>query len=384
MEKKRQHIGIIGGGQLAQMMVPYARQLGFDITVLDPLPQAPAVLAGANHLRGGYEDREAIHTLAQQCDVITIELEHVSATTLQELHDEGVEVQPHPETILLIQNKRKQKEELAAHGVAVSPFRSVTSASDLETAATEWGYPLHLKQAFASYDGKGNRVIRSATEIEPAFAEFSRDTRGLFVEQNVPFHRELAIMVVKEKSGTLHLYPVVETVQKENICDVVRLPAHISPTEQQQIERLVAAALALLPGAGVFGIEMFQTEDGILLNEIAPRVHNSGHYTIEACNTSQFENHLRAITGMPIGSTAIRNTVQAAVMKNILGERLAPAQLGNLEGLKDHPDVYLHWYGKAEEKPGRKMGHITVLASTVAQAETLAEQVHNTITSSVQ
>ncbi len=384
MEKKRHHIGIIGGGQLAQMMVPYARQLGFDITVLDPLPQAPAVLAGATHLPGGYEDSEAIHTLAQQCDLITIELEHVSARTLQELHDEGVEIQPHPRAISLIQNKLKQKEVVSTHGVTVAPFRAVTSSADLTQAATDWGYPLHLKQSFASYDGKGNRVIRSASDIEPAFAEFSRDTRGLFVERDVPFTRELAVMVVKEKDGQVHFYPVVETVQQNNVCDVVRLPAALSAREQQQIETLVTSALHVLPGAGVFGIELFQTVEGILLNEIAPRVHNSGHYTIEACKTSQFENHLRAITGLPVGSTAIRPSVQAAVMKNILGVKVAPAQLGNLEILKHHPEVYLHWYGKTEEKPGRKMGHITVLAATVIAAEALAEEVRNTITISVQ
>jgi phosphoribosylaminoimidazole carboxylase PurK protein len=384
MEKKRYHIGIIGGGQLAQMMVPYARQLGFDITVLDPLPQAPAVLAGATHLPGRYEDSKAIRTLAHQCDLITIELEHVSARTLQELHDEGVEIQPHPRAISLIQNKLKQKEALSTHGVAVAPFRAVTSSADLAQAATDWGYPLHLKQSFASYDGKGNRVIRSASDIETAFAEFSQDTWGLFVEQDVPFTRELAVMVVKEKGGQLYLYPVVETVQRSNVCDVVRLPVALSAHQQQQIEALVTRALSVLPGAGVFGIELFQTEDGILVNEIAPRVHNSGHYTIEVCETSQFENHLRAITGLPIGSTDIRPSVQAAVMKNILGVKVAPAQLGNLEVLKLHSEVYLHWYGKKEEKPGRKMGHITVLAATVTAAEALAEEVRNTITISVQ
>ena len=236
-------------------------------------------------------------------------------------------------------------------------FVPVESYSDLEKAAKKFGFPFILKARFNAYDGRGNALIREKNDLEKAWEKLN--SNQLYAEEFVDFDKELAIMVARDFNGKIALYPVVETIQENNICHYVLAPAQISPLTKKKALDLATKTTKLLEGAGVFGIEMFKTKDNrVLINEIAPRVHNSGHYTIEACITSQFEQHIRAITGLPLGKTKM--IVSASVMVNILGSRLGPANVLGMDKALAIPNVSIHIYNKKDTKPERKMGHITV------------------------
>ena len=363
-------IGIVGGGQLGRMLTEAAKPLGFTVIVLDPTENCPAAQVGAQQIVGDLYDEAALRSLAAQSDYLTIEIEHLNANLLEELAAGGKPVNPAPKTIAVIQDKLAQKRFLQQHGIPVADFAEITDTASAEKALAAFDGRLLLKARHGAYDGRGNAVVKNPAELTAALARFK--DQPLYAERFVPFTKELAVMVARDRQGRVATYPITETVHERNICVKTLTPARVPAAAAKQAEQLAVGVAEHLKGAGVFGIEMFLTSDGVLVNEIAPRVHNSGHYTIEACTTSQFEQHIRAITGLPLGPTDM--TVPAAVMINILGERNGPVELRGLEEASRDPHTKVHLYGKSPTKIDRKMGHITATGRTVEAAEARAQK----------
>ncbi len=370
-------IGIIGGGQLGRMLSQAAKRMGFGVAVLDPTPNAPASAFADKQILGSFKDEEKIRELAKESQVLTFEIELASSEALREFLEKGLAVHPSPVTLAIIKDKFGQKNFLKAAGIPVADFQKVDTVDDARLAGQKFGYPFMLKARFDAYDGRGNARINSPQEIDAAFLKLGG--KDLYAEQWVPFTRELAVVAVRGAQSEIRTYPVVETIHKNNICHMVLAPAQVSEGVQSAARDLAMKVLAALKGVGVFGIEMFLLRsDQVLINEIAPRVHNSGHFTIEGSETSQFENHIRAITEMPLGSTAMKHP--AAVMINILGDRTGAADPHGVEAALKIPGVAVHLYGKHETRPERKMGHITAIAGTLEKARENAEAARKLIT----
>jgi len=359
-----QTIGIVGGGQLGRMLTLAAVPLGFSVVVVDPGDRCPAQQAGADQIVADLHDPDALAELGRRADHITIEIEHVDASALAGLADDGTAVNPFPSTIAVLQDKLHQKELLQRHGIAVAPFWDVPTIDDARARLASDG-PLIVKTRRGGFDGRGNAVVTDAQELDAAWARF--DGTPLYAEALVDFTMELAVMVAIDANGDHALYPVVQTINERSICLEVHAPAPIDEPTNARAVATARTVAAHLEGAGVYGVEMFVTRDGeVLVNEIAPRVHNSGHYTMDACVTSQFEQHIRAITGLPLGSTDMHGP--AAAMVNILGERDGPTDVRGLDKVLSHPRTKVHLYGKSPTKIDRKMGHINVTADSVTAA----------------
>ena len=362
-----QTIGIVGGGQLGRMLTEAAIPLGYNVVTLDPGANCPARQVGAQQIVGELDNKAALEQLAEQSDFITIEIEHLDAVVLQRIAESGVPVNPAPKTIQLIQDKYEQKVFLQQHGIPVAPFVKLEDEAMASVQFDRYERSMIIKTRRGAYDGRGNVVITEYDDIPKAFACFKG--QELYAEKIVSFEKELAVMVAKDWEGNIALYPVVETIQERNICTEVLVPAPVGQAVTDEANAVARKVAEHLEGAGVFGIEMFLTTGGeVLVNEIAPRVHNSGHYSIEACQTSQFEQHIRAIAGLPLGSTEM--LVPAAVMINVLGERDGdgPTEVIGEEEVAQMPDASLHMYGKSPTKIDRKMGHITVTGRTLQEA----------------
>ncbi|GCF10445.1 5-(carboxyamino)imidazole ribonucleotide synthase [Dictyobacter arantiisoli] len=354
-------IGIIGGGQLGLMISEAARKMGFaSVTVLDPTPQCPAASV-ADQIVGSLKDPVALRQLADRADILTYEIEHINTEALTALQQEGVKIYPAPDLLAIIQNKFVQKEFLARHNIPVAPYMSIETPTDIEQAIQTWGYPLVLKAKKDAYDGRGNARINGPDDIEVALARLG--DRELYIEKCIDLDKELGIMIARNERGESMSFPVVEMIHERDICLSVLAPAPIATSLQQEAERIALHTIDILQGIGIFGVEMFLDTDGkIWLNEIAPRPHNSGHYTIEACQTSQFEEHLRAVTNLTLTPTTM--LYPASVMENILGERNGSAIVQWAHDY-DHAHVFPHIYGKRETKIDRKMGHITVVGDNL-------------------
>ncbi|CEG72397.1 Putative Phosphoribosylaminoimidazole carboxylase [Rhizopus microsporus] len=365
-----QKVGILGGGQLGRMMIEAASRLNLQVTILDAPVDAPAkqIESTQAHIHGAFNDADKIRELASKVDVLTVEIEHVDADVLAEIEREGkVRVCPSAFTVKTIQDKYNQKKHLQSHGIPVADYVETADAQAVKAAGDKFGYPLMLKSKTMAYDGKGNYAVKSESDIEAAVKALSKTP--LYAEKWAPFVKELAVMVVRRANGEVRSYPVVETIHKNSICHLVIAPAQISGDVAKKAQLIAENAIKTFPGAGIFGVEMFLLENGeILLNEIAPRPHNSGHYTIEACETSQFENHMRAILDMPLGSTTMK--VPASIMVNILGsssdmeECYKPCHAALLAD-----GATIHLYGKKECRAGRKMGHITLVGESMMQVQ---------------
>lgn len=366
-------LGIVGGGQLAKMTAMASLQLGCDVVVLERNNYSPAANLASHSIVGDWNNPEALIKLASQVDVVTPENEFVDAASLRAMEEGGFTLYPTAACIGLVQDKLVQKRTLAGQGLPVPRFEPVTSAAEVEQAARRLGWPLMLKARRNAYDGKGNATVRSAQEIPAAWTKLGGDAgRELFVEEFCDFVVELATIVTRGRDGKMAIYPVVETVQRNHICHLVKAPAAVGEHTAQQVVGIASRAVASVGGVGSFGVEMFLTRAGqILVNELAPRVHNSGHYTIEACICSQFENHVRAVLGWPLGSTAM--VAPAAVMVNLLGERRSPGRPAGLERALAVPGAHVHIYGKAMSGAGRKMGHVTALGNSMDQALAAAQ-----------
>jgi phosphoribosylaminoimidazole carboxylase len=354
-------LGIVGGGQLGQMLAAAAQKLGFKVIVLDPTPNCPASQY-AEQIEGSFKDKEAVFRLAERVDFLTFEIESANADALIELEAQGKSLNPKPSMLSLIKDKYAQKEFYQKHNIACAPSLPVASVEAIKQAAEKFNYPILLKKRFDAYDGRGNALVNNEKDIHAALDKLGLD--NLYVEAFVPFVKELSVVVARDVEGHLKHYPVVETVHKNNICHTVICPADIADAIKEKSINLATSLVSHLEGAGVFAVELFLTESGdVLVNETAPRVHNSGHHTIEACKTSQFEQHVRAVTGMPLGDTDL--IYPAAIMMNILGNDAGEVDEAAIHYFRDTENCYVHWYGKSDIKPERKMGHITCVGSSL-------------------
>jgi 5-(carboxyamino)imidazole ribonucleotide synthase len=364
-------VGILGGGQLARMTAEAASQLGIEVVILEREAHSPGGRIAARELVGTWTDPGLLAQLAKNVLAVTLENEFVEVAALELLEARGVPVFPSARTLAAVQDKLIQKHTMQAAGIPVPRFAEVTTPEEIERAGAEWGWPLVLKARRNSYDGYGNATLHGPSKVDPAFERLGWPSRALYVEAWVPFVRELAVMVARGRDGEMRVYPVVETVQRNHICHLVRAPAPTAPAVATQAAEIARSAVAAIDGVGVFGVELFETPDGgVLYNEVAPRPHNSGHYTIEGCVTSQFENHLRAVLGLPLGDVAM--VAPAAVMVNLLGSREGPAHTAGLTAALAIPGAHLHIYGKLASRLGRKMGHVTALGMTLEEAEARA------------
>jgi len=350
-------LGVIGGGQLGRMLAEAAAPLGIETVVSDPTPDPPAAPVASGVVEGGFGDPDTIRAVAERADYLTFEIELVDPDALEAVRAEtGVPVHPDPETLRTIQDKLVQKRRLEAAGIPVPAFRAVDDRSDLEAAIDDFGYPVMLKARTGGYDGRGNFPIRGPDDVGEAL---SAAPGAMLVEQMVDFDRELSVIAVQGDEDVA-TFPAGENVHEPEILRQTIVPARASGTTRERAQAVARDVLGEMQGRGAYGIELFEDDGEILVNEIAPRVHNSGHYTIEGAVTSQFEQHVRAVVGYPPGSTELRDPV---VMSNILGdvEEPRPANLLGAESVVETPGANLHWYGKREARPLRKMGHVTVV-----------------------
>jgi 5-(carboxyamino)imidazole ribonucleotide synthase len=353
-------VGILGGGQLARMSAYAAYRLGLRVAVVERAAASPAGQITPLEFVGEWDDAALLDRFAAACDVITLENEFIDAAILARLEGQGRAVHPGSATLARIQDKLVQKQTLAAHGLPLAPFREVAGVADGSRCGNEWGYPFVLKARRNSYDGYGNRTIASADGLEAAMGELGHPRRALYAEAFIPFRTELATLVARGRDGAVCVYPVVETRQERHICKWVLAPAPVEEAVRRRAQELAEAAIAAVEGVGIFGVEFFLNDrEQVLINELAPRPHNTGHYSIEACHTSQFENHLRAVLGWPLGDP--RMIVPAAAMVNLLGKRAGPVQLTGLPAALRNGAAKVHIYGKAESRVGRKLGHVTVV-----------------------
>ncbi|RUS46797.1 5-(carboxyamino)imidazole ribonucleotide synthase [Cohnella sp. AR92] len=361
-------IGILGGGQLGRMLAHSGSRLGYKFVTLDPTPDSPCGQT-AQQIVAGYGDREAARELAQRSDVITYEFENVDSDVAAMLEQESYV--PQGSALLhTTQHRLREKRAIEAAGARVAPYAEVVSLDSLREAAASLGLPAVLKTATGGYDGKGQWVLRSEDELEPAWREAERAGTELVLEKFISFEKEISVIAARRPSGEIRTFPPAENVHVDNILHLSIVPARIGDEVRAEAERLAVSIAETLGAVGLIAVEMFVGTDGTLyVNELAPRPHNSGHYTMEASRTSQFEQHIRAICDLPLGDTSLLTPV---VMANVLGEHVPPllewmkSRDPEAERLGVEPKVHL--YGKAEAKNKRKMGHVNVLADDTEAA----------------
>lgn len=351
-------VGVIGGGQLARMMIPAAVELGIEIAVLAESDGSPAALAATRV--GDYRDAGTVLAFAETVDVVTFDHEHVPQPILRELAARGVPVHPGPDALLYAQDKLMMRRRLSELGIPVPDWAEISSADELAEFLAEHGGSAVVKTARGGYDGKGVRVVHGAHEADDWFTALAEDGRGgsLLVEELVVFRRELAQLVARRPSGESTLWPVVESVQRDGVCSEVIAPAPASAGRIAEVAAGIAETLAeSLDVTGVLAVELFETtDDRILVNELAMRPHNSGHWTMDGSTTSQFEQHLRAVLDLPLGATGCRDPW--IVMVNVLGGPAGESLTDRYPRvLAEHPSVKVHNYSK-EPRPGRKVGHV--------------------------
>ena len=361
-------LGVVGGGQLGRMLAEAAPPLGVDLVVTDPTERAPATPVASDALVGDFDEESTIRAVAERADYLTFEIELTDPDVLERVAEEtGTPVYPKPETLRLIQDKLIQKERLGEAGVPVPAFRQVDDEGDLRAAGEELGYPLMLKAREGGYDGRGNAPVDSPDDVTAALDAIEGPAMA---EEMIDFERELAVMgcLGADERDT---FPVTETIHREEILRESVSPARASGDVCERARDVALDVLDVVDGRGVYGIELFETSDGeIMLNEIAPRPHNSGHWTIEGCHTSQFEQHVRAVTGRPLGTTERRAPTVSA---NVLGDvdERQPATLSGEDAVFETPRAHLHWYGKQEVYRLRKMGHVTLVGHDESTEELL-------------
>lgn len=354
-------IGILGGGQLARMSLFAGKRMGFDIAVLEKEPGSPAGQLTHLEFSGTPANKTILKKFAASTDVITLENEFIDYRILEYLEALGKKVFPSSGTISLIQDKLIQKETLKKNNIAVPAFTAVDHKTDYEKTAALLKLPFVLKSRKMGYDGYGNALVKNKKDFEKAFDKLTHRHSKLMAEEFVKFTKELAVMIARTRKETV-IYPVVETIQKDHICHTVIAPAEIKKNLYDNARKAALSSVKAVKGYGLFGIELFLTAEGkILVNEMAPRPHNSGHYTIEGCITSQFENHIRSVLGLPLGSADM--VKPAAVMINLLGKTNQTGEVKNYNKALEEKNLHLHIYGKKSSRKGRKMGHITIIGN---------------------
>lgn len=370
-------IGIIGGGQLGKMMILDAKRLDYYFVILDPTKNCPAHSIADEHIIAGFDDIKAIKELAKAVDVVTYEFEHISLEALKELEEEGTKVYPSSETLSHIQNKFEQKEWLAKNNIPVPDFIKINSLDELKKAHEKFGYPMILKTCTGGYDGKGNAVIKEAGDEIKAYEALGSGKLPLMAEKWVSYEKEVSVLACRSINGETAIFPVAENVHKNSILDETTVPAQISEESNREAFDVAQKCLMAFNAYGMLCIELFVQKDGhILVNELAPRPHNSGHYTIEACYTSQYEQHIRAILGLPLGNP---NLIKPVAMKNIIGDINGVANIKGLDEAYKNKNVKIHIYGKETVSKGRKMGHVTAIADTVEEALAQVRKAHEAL-----
>ncbi|WP_028401220.1 5-(carboxyamino)imidazole ribonucleotide synthase [Ectobacillus panaciterrae] len=346
-----QTIGIIGGGQLGRMMALAAREMGYKIAVLDPAPNSPCAQIADIEIVAAYNDKHAIEELAKVSDVITYEFENIDYESLCWL--EAHTYLPQGSKLLqLTQNRYTEKNAIVQAGIPVAPFRLIQTEQDLLQGIKEFSYPCVLKTTTGGYDGKGQVVLKSEADVSKANELIQ--SQECILEDWIPFEKEISVIVVRNTMGETKVFPVAENIHVENILHETIVPARILPELAEQAIQCAETLANELDLVGTLAVEMFVTKDGLYINELAPRPHNSGHFTIDSCETDQFQQHIRAVCGWPLGETTLLTQV---VMVNILGEHIE----GVLGNVNQFSDCKLHLYGKAEAKQKRKMGHLNIL-----------------------
>lgn len=374
---KRKRIGILGGGQLARMSAYQAYKLGFEIAILEKEHQSPAGQLTKFDYAGWMNNKKIIQKFIKDCNVITLENEFIDYRDLQYIEKSGKRVFPGSKTISLIQDKFIQKKTLQKNQIPVPNFIEVKDSSTYEMISEKLGKKFVLKSRKMGYDGYGNALVNNKKSYEEGIKKLSLRHSDLMAEQFIDFQKELAVMVVRTRNE-IKSYPVVETIQKNHICHTVIAPARIENKLLNVVDEISVKTVEAVNGIGIFGIELFITKDNkILVNEMAPRPHNSGHYTIEACITSQFENHIRAVLDLPLGSTDMIKP--CAVMINLLGKKTGEGIIENYNTALEDEKVHLHIYGKAKSRLGRKMGHITMVGDNLNTILSKAKKIERKI-----
>ena len=363
-------LGIIGGGQLGMMIAEAAKKMPEHISkiiVLDPTKNCPAVQSGAEQIVADFKDKNAIIELAAKSDIITYEIESGDSDVLKSV-EKNAEINPSPETLRIIQDKFLQKSILLENNIAVPEFIKIDTINDVKEGLKKFGYPALLKARRDAYDGRGNFKVNSEEEIQKAFDYFKG--QSLMLEKFVPFKMEVSVIASRNTKGEIKTYPLVENIHEENILRETIAPARVTTEVTKKAEQIAEKTMNILKGAGIFGIEMFVTQnDEIVINEIAPRVHNSGHHTLQSSNTSQFEQHLRAILGLELGDTSL---VYNTVMYNILGASGFEGEYNTINF--SEKNIFLKMYGKKISKPLRKLGHCNLVGSQGESIDQLLEK----------
>lgn len=371
-------LGILGGGQLAKMIGIEAYRLGINIAIIEKGENSPAGDMTKLDFTSGWEDKEELDRFLEVSDIVTLENEFINPQILDYVASKR-KLFPSPDTMRLVQDKLTQKVTFVNAGLKTAEFAVLNSISDAENFREKYGYPFLIKTRRNGYDGYGNSTIRCNEDIYTTWEKFkSADAnRELMAESFVSFEKELAVMVARNENGEIATYPCVETIQANHICHKVIAPAEIDTALQTKAKEIANKVVESINGVGIFGIEMFLSTNGeILVNEIAPRPHNSGHYTIEACFSSQFENCIRAVLNLPLGNPDL--ILPNAVMINLLGSRDGsgvPLDTSEVHKTK----AFLHLYNKKSSRKGRKMGHITAIASSSNEANESAENAYNSL-----
>ncbi len=368
-------LGILGGGQLGKMLLAETRKFDIQTYVLDPSDEAPCKIGCNQFFKGDLMDFETVYNFGKKANVVTFEIELVNLEALEKLENEGIKVFPSPKTLRLIQNKGIQKDFYIKKNIPTADYRRFETTETLKSEIANLKLPFVWKCAEFGYDGTGVKIIRTLSDLD------NLPNVECISEEMIPFKNELAVIVCRNPSGEIKTYPVVEMEfhPEANQVEYVICPARI---EKQVAEKAQAIALKVSEAfnhVGLLAVEMFQTEtDEIIVNEVAPRPHNSGHYSIEASYTSQFENHLRAIINLPLGNTASK---VAGIMVNLVGEENYSGNVvyQNIEKILEWNGVTPHIYGKKQTRPFRKMGHVTIVNKDIAEARKIAEEVKNTI-----
>jgi len=363
-------LGIIGGGQLGMMLTEAAKKMPEHISkviVLDPNQDCSASLVGAEQIIADFKDENAIIELSKKADIITYEIESGNSDVLKSV-EANAEINPSPETLKIIQDKFLQKTFLQNNNIPVPEFIRIENIEEIKEGLKKFGYPVLLKARRDAYDGKGNFKIDSENEIQKAFDYFKGGK--LMLEKFVPFKMEVSVIASRNTKGEIKTFPLVENIHEKNILRETIAPARTSNKVSQKAEKIASSTMDVLNGAGVFGIEMFVTQDdNIVINEIAPRVHNSGHHTLQSSKTSQFEQHLRAILGLELGSTELNHNT---IMYNILGSLDFEGEYKKVEISKNN--IFLKMYEKKISKPLRKLGHLNIIGSNNQTIDQLLDE----------
>jgi len=365
-------LGLLGGGQLGRMFTVAARTLGYRVTVLDPDAHAPAAEFATQHLARGYTDEAALSELAATCAAVTTEFENAPAAALEALASRVI-VRPPGAAVAIAQDRRREKSFFADNGLPVGAFAAIDSEADLAGAAKRVRFPALLKIARLGYDGKGQARVADAAGLAAAFAQWKRVPCVL--EELLALEKEVSVVLARTASGAVAVFPVVENTHARGILDVSIAPARVPEPLAREAVALASSLAEALRYVGVLAVEMFVVGGKLLLNEIAPRPHNSGHYTIDACRTSQFEQQVRVLCDLPLGDPSQHTP---AVMVNLLGDIWRGGE-PKWEAVLRHPEAHLHLYGKREVRPGRKMGHVTVCDASATRALALAREIRESL-----